>query len=161
MKNLRIEPIGTDIDVLTRANVISVLLAQAEGRVKAVCGGKGLCATCHIRVVEGDQSLSPLTPREKSTLALITGTSAQSRLACQAKILADGAVVEVPKGMYLESLASLESLIGRRAEEPIIHPVTGIELIPVGKIITRSIIMSLQNVEADLTEMLQSSERVV
>ncbi len=161
MKNIRIEPIGTDIDVLTRANVISVLLAQSQGRVKAVCGGKGLCATCHIKVLDGNGSLSPQTPREISTLSLISGTTAASRLACQAKIIADGCVVEVPQGIYLESLASLESLIGRRADETIIHPVTGVALIPQGKIITRSVIMSLKNIETDVLEMLQASERIM
>lgn len=161
MKNLRIEPIGTEVDVATATNVINALLDEAQGKVKAVCGGKGLCATCHVRVLENAQALSPLTAREQATLELITGATGASRLACQAKVLADGCVLEVPRGIYLESLADLESLIGRRAEDPFCHPISGAVLVPQGKIITRSVVMALSALDLDVVNVLKNSDRVM
>lgn len=160
MKTFRIEPIGRDVDVMTSTNVVSALLKQGNGRVKQVCGGKGLCATCHVRVVAGAQALSPLSSRERSTLSLITGADATSRLACQAKVIGDGIVVQLPPGIYLDSLAELDALIGRRAEEPLCHPITGVVLVPAGKIITRSTVTQLKQVEVDVISMLERSDAV-
>ena len=81
MKNVRIEPVGRDLALKTSSNVVDALLAAGNGRVKQVCGGKGLCATCHIKVVAGERGLTPLTARERTRLAMITGTDATSRLA--------------------------------------------------------------------------------
>ncbi len=158
MKNLRIEPLGTEIDVKTLTNVAQALIERGNNRVKKVCGGKGICATCHIKVLEGADALSTLNDRERATLARITGATADSRLGCQAEIRFDGCIVEVPSGIYLESLADLESLIGRRAETPLYHPVTSATLVPSGKIITRSVVMSLQNVDFNIVDVIQHSD---
>jgi ferredoxin len=158
MKQLRIEPLGTELDVRTATRVASALVKQTNGKVKLVCGGKGLCATCHVKVLEGANALSTLTERERMTLARITGADINSRLGCQAKIIYDGATVEVPAGIYLESLADLEALIGRRTDAPFYHPVTGGVLVPAGKIITRSVVMSLQGIEFDIVEKIQQSD---
>lgn len=157
MKQLRIEPLGTEVDVKTATPIVAALIRQTGNKVKMVCGGKGLCATCHVKVLANGNALSTLTQREKDTLSRMTGADADSRLACQARVRADGCSVEVPMGIYLESLADLEALIGRRAEEPVFHPLTSSILIPEGKIITRSIIMSLKNLEVDIVDMLHGS----
>jgi len=131
---------------------------QGNGQVKQICGGKGLCATCHIKVSSGQESLSPLGQREKRTLSLLSGADGNSRLGCQAKIIGNGVVIQVPDGIYLESLAQLDALVGRRAEEPLRHPLTGVILVPSGKIITRSTVNVLRNLDLDVVETLKRSE---
>ena len=161
MKTFRIEPVGKEMDVRTATTIVQALLSQGNGRVKQVCGGKGLCATCHVKVRSGVGALSPVTARERSTLSLITGAGSTSRLACQAKVLGDGVIVDLPPGIYLESLADIEALIGRRAEEPLLHPVTGMIVVPAGKIITRSVVMGLKSIDMDVVSMLQRTDQAV
>ena len=47
-------------------------------------------------------------------------------------------MVELPTGMYLSDMSDIETLIGRRAEENILHPLDGKVLVEAGKLITRS-----------------------
>ena len=58
----------------------------------------------------------------------------------------------LPRGRYLTASRDLESLIGRRADERILHPVDGRVLIESGKIITRSRIQELAQVDVDVAE---------
>jgi ferredoxin len=157
MKTVRIEPIGAEMDVKTLTPIVVALIKQTQNKVKMVCGGKGLCATCHVSVVDGFDSLTSLTQRERDTLSRITSAGINSRLACQARVMGEGCAVKVPEGIYLESLADLEALIGRRAEVAMCHPVTGQNLVPEGKIITRSVVMSLQETSFNIIEVLQNS----
>ncbi|WP_293255948.1 hypothetical protein [Nannocystis sp.] len=62
-------------------------------------------------------------------------------------------IVGLPGGRYLTATKDLESLVGRRAEERVLHPVDGRVLIEAGKIITRSRIRELSQVDVDLAEM--------
>lgn len=59
----------------------------------------------------------------------------------------------LPKGQFIDGTTDLEGLIGRRAEEQILHPLTGLVLIPAGKIITRSRVRELSFVDVDVQEM--------
>jgi ferredoxin len=160
MKTFRIDTVGRSVDIATATSLAAALLAQGNGRIKQVCGGKGMCATCHVRVLAGAESLTPLNKREKGTLAMITGATPSSRLACQAKVVGEGVVIDVPPGIYLESIAQAEALIGRRAEEPLVHPVSGAILVPAGKIITRSTVMTLKSIDADVVAMLRHTGSV-
>lgn len=132
-------------------------LSEAAVAVRAkllmACGGKGLCATCHVYVTEGMDCLSPLTPRERTSLAMLNDRRPNSRLACQAKVLNEGVAIALPQGQYIESTMDLESLVGRRAEQRILHPVNGGVLIEAGKIITRSRLRELSFVDVDVAEM--------
>jgi len=116
------------------------------------CGGQGICSTCHVYVREGSESLTPPSERERRTLALLTGSKGNSRLACQARVIGEGLVVELPEGMFIESAHELKSLIGRRAEIPIRHPKDGRVLIEKDKIITKSRILELQDVNFNVLE---------
>lgn len=142
----------SDIDtvaVKTEARLLDALLAR-QVKVKMLCGGRGLCATCHVYVTKNAQCLTPQTEREKLTLAVLTGAQANSRLACQSKVIGEGVEVAFPEGLYIESFAELESLVGQRTTLPIRHPVTGEILIQAHKLIVRSLIMQLKNVEFDI-----------
>jgi len=50
-------------------------------------------------------------------------------------------------------------LIGRRAEQPILHPITGAVLVQAGKLITRSVLESVKNLDLDIQEALARSSR--
>jgi hypothetical protein len=46
--------------------------------------------------------------------------------------------------MYVNSLQDIEALIGRRAEQSLLHPITGAVLVEAGKLITRSMMRQLE-----------------
>jgi ferredoxin len=144
VKIVKLEPIGQQTSVETNGNLLSVLLNKDLDVLKE-CGGRGMCATCHIYVREGMEALSPMARREQRTLEVITSCKPNSRLACQSRVLGNGVVVELPPGMYINSLQDIEALIGRRAEQNLLHPITGEILVEEGKLITRSTLKQLEN----------------
>ncbi|KAM3098964.1 2Fe-2S iron-sulfur cluster-binding protein [Phormidesmis sp. 146-12] len=143
-KIVRLEPIAQQTSVETNGNLLSVLINKNLDVLRE-CGGRGMCATCHVYVREGMESLSPVNRREQRTLEVITSCKSNSRLACQACVLKDGVVVELPPGMYINSIKDIEDLIGRRAEQDLLHPLTGQVLVESGKLITRSMLKKIQD----------------
>lgn len=158
-KTVRLDPLGTNTAIATNTNLLSVLL-ENQVEVTRECGGRGMCATCHVYVTEGEDSITPMTRREQRTLGVITSCRMDSRLACQAKVIGEGVVVELPVGMYISSNDDVEDLIGRRAQEDILHPLSGQVLVEEGKLITRSMISQLQATQAQVSEFLRNSEAV-
>lgn len=63
-------------------NLMEILKAY-EYDIQATCGGMGLCATCHIEVLEGNEKLPELNDNELTTLDTLPDAVANSRLACQ------------------------------------------------------------------------------
>ena len=120
-KTVKLDPINRETSIKTNDNLLSGLLSN-ELNVLRECGGRGMCSTCHIFVKEGMNSLSPLNRREQRTLGTITSCNMNSRLACQARVIGEGVVVELPSGMYVSDIDDIEALIGRRAEQDIVHP---------------------------------------
>jgi ferredoxin len=144
VKTVRLEPIAQETSVETNGNLLSVLINK-ELDVLKECGGRGMCATCHVYVKEGMDCLTPVNRREQRTLEVITSCKPNSRLACQARVLQSGAVVELPAGMYINSIKDIEALIGRRAEQDLLHPITGQVLVEAGKLITRSTLKTIED----------------
>lgn len=142
-KTVRLEPIAVETSIETNGNLLSVLINKDLDVLKE-CGGRGMCATCHVYVTDGMDALSPINRREQRTLEVITSCKTNSRLACQARVMSDGVIVELPPGMYINSLQDVEALIGRRAEQNLLHPITGAVLVEEGKLITRSILRQLE-----------------
>lgn len=138
------------ITVMQNTRLLDALL-QREVPVKMFCGGRGLCATCHCYITSNMENLTPIGSQESLTLSILTGARANSRLACQANIIGGDIEVELPQGLYIESVSDLEALVGKRTSIPILHPVTGDTLIPEGKIITRTLIMQLSDVDFDVS----------
>lgn len=151
VKIVRLEPIAEEAVVQTNANILSALLAK-ELDVLRECGGRGICATCHVYIKNGMESLSPVGRREKRTLEVIATAKPNSRLACQALVVGEGIVVEVPSGMHVNAIEDIESLIGRRAEQNILHPLNGKVLVEADKLITRSMIGQLQDTRSQVGE---------
>ena len=152
MKKIHIEGFADPCEVETNHRLLEVLVDQGIPLIQA-CGGKGLCATCHVHVVAGADHLAPQTPREQRSLQMLADARPDSRLACQAKVTGDGVKVVLPRGRYLLASTDLEALVGRRAEEAILHPLDGRQLIAPGKIITRSRIQELGVVDVDVAEL--------
>jgi ferredoxin len=155
-KTVRLEPIAQETTVNTNGNLLSVLLHK-DLDVLRECGGRGMCATCHIYVQAGMDSLTPMNRREQRTLEVITSCRTNSRLACQARVLQDGVVVELPPGMYVNSIKDIEDLVGRRAEQDLLHPVTGQVLVEAGKLITRSTLNSINSISFNLNDYYSNS----
>lgn len=103
------------------------------------------------------KGLSHVSRRERRTLEIITSAKQNSRLACQALVIKEGVVVELPSGMYVSEIEDIESLIGRRAEKNILHPITGEVLVEAGKLITRSMIIQLQDTRASVGQYLANT----
>jgi ferredoxin len=143
-KTVRLEPISQDSSVETNDNLLSILINKNLDVLKE-CGGRGLCATCHVYVKSGMNGLSAVNRREQRTLEVITTCKPNSRLACQARVLNNGVVVELPPGMYINSIKDIEALIGRRAEQDLLHPITGQVLVEAGKLITRSMMKQIED----------------
>jgi ferredoxin len=144
VKTVRLEPIAQESAIETMGNLLSVLINKDLDVLKE-CGGRGMCATCHVYVQDGMDSLTPINRREQRTLEVITSCKANSRLACQARVIGSGVVVELPPGMYINSIKDIEALIGRRAEQDLLHPLTGQVLVESGKLITRSTLKKIED----------------
>ncbi|HEY9909469.1 MAG TPA: 2Fe-2S iron-sulfur cluster-binding protein [Thermosynechococcaceae cyanobacterium] len=143
-KTVRLEPIAQISSIDTNTNLLSVLIHK-DLEVLKECGGRGMCATCHIYVSAGMESLSPVNRREQRTLEVITSCKPNSRLACQSRVLGNGVVVELPPGMYINSLQDIKALIGRRADQDLLHPITGQVLVEAGKLVTRSTLRQIED----------------
>ena len=84
-KSVRV-PFGSTI--LDAAHSIDVDLDHA-------CGGSCACATCHVIVKTGANSLEPKTQEEDEMLQMAPNSAKNSRLACQTEVLTD-LIVEIP-----------------------------------------------------------------
>jgi ferredoxin len=155
-KMVRLEPIAQQAAVETNNNLLSALMNN-ELSVLKECGGRGMCATCHVYIKDGMESLSPINRREQRTLEVITTCRPNSRLACQARVIGQGVVVELPAGMYVSAVEDMESLIGRRAEQDILHPLNGKVLVQAGKLITRSVINQLRDTQQNTSQVLANT----
>ncbi|MEN9567417.1 MAG: hypothetical protein RLZZ69_2613 [Cyanobacteriota bacterium] len=159
VKTVRLDPFGTNTAIATNTNLLSVLM-QNDVEVTQECGGRGICATCHVYIREGEDSISPVTKREQRTLGSITSCNVNSRLACQARVIGEGVIVELPAGMYISQDDDIEDLIGRRAQSNLLHPLSGQVLVEEGKLITRSVIAQLQTTQSQVKEFLNKSASV-
>lgn len=145
MKNMKLLPVNESVECVTNSPLSEgLLVGQLE--LPMACGGNGLCATCHVIVLDGMENLSPPTAKEERTLNRLTGRCEGSRLSCQARINGD-VTVKVPEGLYVESAEAIEELIGKRAEHDILHPADGRVLVAKGQVITRFITRKLAAVD--------------
>lgn len=72
----------------------SILEASRSHRIAhvSICGGRGRCSTCRVRIVDGDAHCPPPSPAESKTLARVRA-SPDTRLACQLRPSGDVGVV--------------------------------------------------------------------
>jgi adenylate cyclase len=107
-------PDGTLVTIGPGASVLEASRAAGIPHA-AVCGGRGRCSTCRIRVTQGEEHLPPPASDEARVLARIGATPA-IRLACQLRPTHDLAVVPL-----------LPASAGPRDSQVRINPGQGIE----------------------------------
>jgi adenylate cyclase len=97
---------------------MSVLEASRSAGIPhaSVCGGRGRCSTCRIRVGDGAEHLPPPAPDEARVLARIGGAGGSVRLACQVRPTHDLAVVPL-----------LPATAGPREVRVQVNPAQGVE----------------------------------
>jgi len=85
------------------------------------CGGNAICQTCYVKVLEGDELLSPMSDAEK---AMLSDTLIQegTRMACQATIEKPGKItllttVEEAARMALSNPAQVPAYMGKMGWE--------------------------------------------
>jgi CDP-4-dehydro-6-deoxyglucose reductase, E3 len=77
----------TELDSSSAISLLNSLLV-AGVRIRHDCGGKAICGTCAVRVIEGGAGLSPVGSREAERLAA-GARPTDFRLACQARAARD------------------------------------------------------------------------
>ena len=95
-------------------------------------------------------NLTEMTRRERRTLNRVSTKSDCSRLACQARVRGEGVQVRLPQGLYVTSASDVLDLVGKRSDQDILHPITGRILVESGKLVTRTYISQLKDIEVDL-----------
>lgn len=65
--------------------------------ILATCGGMALCATCHVEVIKGFDTLHEITDDEHAMLDTLPNITPTSRLSCQLKLIPemDGITVKI------------------------------------------------------------------
>lgn len=81
---------GVEIDIPVGKTILD---ASRLGRIPngSVCGGVCACSSCHVRVVNGAEILSPPEDDELDMLEHSFDVRPDSRLACQARVMRNGA----------------------------------------------------------------------
>ncbi|NNF33093.1 MAG: 2Fe-2S iron-sulfur cluster binding domain-containing protein [Saprospiraceae bacterium] len=59
------------------------------------CGGVCACSTCHVYILEGEDSLEEISDKEEDFIDRAINPRLESRLGCQCVILEEDAVVKV------------------------------------------------------------------
>jgi 2Fe-2S ferredoxin len=95
MPRIRILPLNIEVEAGMDATVMGA--AQDAGYYwPTTCGGEGRCTTCACEIVDGAAALSPMGRSEEQTLVAERGPAVLGtnvRLACQARVLRDVAIV--------------------------------------------------------------------
>lgn len=128
---------GKQVEAQENSTLLSVF-KEHDILVNQICGGQGMCASCHFFVMNGSESLTPPTQQEQMTLQFTKIDRPGARLACQTRAIGNGVIIELPSGTFVESEQDLEAKIGKKADKTLIHPMTGEVLVQAGKLVLRS-----------------------
>jgi ferredoxin len=135
---------GKLVDAEHNSTLLSVF-KEHDILVNQICGGQGMCASCHFFVVDGADALTAPTKQEQMTLQFTKIDRPGARLACQTRAIGDGIVIELPSGTFVESEQDLEQRIGKKAQKTLIHPMTGEVLVEAGKLVLRSALEKMKD----------------
>jgi ferredoxin len=137
MSTITISIDGQQVQSEQNSTLLSVF-REHDILVNQICGGQGMCASCHFFVVEGLDAMTAPTKQEQMTLQFTKIDRPGARLACQTRAIGDGIIIELPQGTFVESEQDLEQEIGKKAKKTLIHPMTGEVLVEAGKLVMRS-----------------------
>jgi ferredoxin, 2Fe-2S len=96
LPHAELAPDGAVVCGTVGMSICEALLAQGIA-IEHACGGVGACATCHVVVRKGFESLSEITESEEDLLDRAWGLARTSRLSCQAVLSGNDVTVEVPR----------------------------------------------------------------
>ena len=144
---------GKQVEAKENSTLLSVF-KEHDILVNQICGGQGMCASCHFFVVGGLESLTAPTQQEKMTLQFTKIDRPGARLACQTRAIGDGIAIELPTGTFVESEQDLEQKIGKKADKTLIHPLTGEVLVEAGKLVLRSALEKMKAASSKFTDYL-------
>lgn len=97
MPKLRFAPDGIEIEVAIGTTVLEAA-RKCDAHVGSACGGVCACSTCHVYVKEGLSDLGEVSEREEDIMDKAFDVRSDSRLGCQAKLLAERTyVVEISR----------------------------------------------------------------
>jgi len=91
------EPLNIRIEC-TEGSLLSEVARDAGVRLRSVCGGKGLCGKCRVKVMAGE--VPPLTGAERERLSM-EEVADGCRLACQIRVLSDISVHVPPESITI------------------------------------------------------------
>jgi len=103
------------IEVEDGASLFSAAI-EADVELESQCGGRGGCALCRVKIVEGD--ITPMEWEEQNHLGTVYHVT-QERLACQAKILGD-VVAEIPVPVERVKRAYVPHKFRRNAQQALL-----------------------------------------
>jgi ferredoxin len=144
---------GKSVKAEQNSQLLSVLKAN-DILVNQICGGQGMCATCHFFVMEGANALTPPTKQEQITMQFTKIDRPGARLSCQTRVIGEGVSIELPKGTFIESEQDLELSIGKKSPQTLIHPMTGEVLVEEGKLVMRSALEKMKESSTMFTNFL-------
>lgn len=87
MPRVTLKPSGRVLEAPRKINLLKFLHDQGIP-VGSACGGKGLCASCKLEVLNGEKNLSRPKDKELELLER-NGLGTQVRISCQCTILGD------------------------------------------------------------------------
>ncbi len=89
-------PQGAAIDAVPGKTICDILLENGI-EIDHACEKSCACTTCHVVVREGFESLIPAEEKEEDLLDKAWGLEPTSRLSCQAIVMSQDLVIEIPK----------------------------------------------------------------
>lgn len=89
-------PHGAAIDATPGKTICDTLLENGI-EIEHACEKSCACTTCHVIVREGFESLLPAEELEEDLLDKAWGLEPTSRLSCQALVMSQDLVIEIPK----------------------------------------------------------------
>ncbi|MGB0561125.1 MAG: 2Fe-2S iron-sulfur cluster-binding protein [Spirulinaceae cyanobacterium] len=139
MPRIKLEPLGLSIYLKNQSHAsLLPILQRAKVELPAVCGGKGKCSTCALRVFAGANSLSPMGELERETLKKTRKDVKCDRLMCQTQLIQEEVILYLSTSAQKKLLQVLQRLENRISPRNLYNPITGALLVPAGQKITRN-----------------------
>jgi uncharacterized 2Fe-2S/4Fe-4S cluster protein (DUF4445 family) len=97
LATITFQPSGLRVECNVGESVYEVAWRSGAALASA-CGAKATCGLCRVKIVEGEQFLTPLNENDKKHLGNVYFLT-KVRLGCQARLAAEGDVVVEPVGL--------------------------------------------------------------
>ena len=96
LPHIELCPEGAALEATSGTTICDTLLANGI-EIEHACEKSCACTTCHVIVREGLESLTEAEEKEEDLLDKAWGLEPNSRLSCQAVIMNQDLVIEIPK----------------------------------------------------------------